>query len=130
MTPETQRALDPGSVSEVDYPFTRDDYSGHDEDGPFTAKTWRPGVRFEMCAPDDTEAVADGMGKMVLEIVSTHKPGRWPERVFYTRRWLDPTGKEFGNRRLRIATSQQFRRLANGYRHEYRVARAEKEGTP
>lgn len=122
LSPQTQREL-----VEVAYPFFQDDYNGLDEDGPYTAKTWRPGVRYEMVPPDDSEAVADGVGKMIMEVVSRHKPGRFPERVFYTRRWVDPTGKEFGKRRLMIATSQQFRRIANGYRFEYRVAKARKE---
>lgn len=114
-------AIQPGKIYEVAYPFTLDDFSGHDEDGPFTTKTWRPGVRFEFVHPDDSEAVADGEGKMLLEVVSTHKPGKWPERIFYLRRWIAPNGKGFGKRKMRIATAQNFRRIASRYQHEYRL---------
>jgi hypothetical protein len=114
-------AIQPGRIYEVVYPFTLDDFSGYGADGPYTTKTWRPGVRFEMVYPDDSEAVADGEGKMLLEVVSTHKPGKWPERVFYWRRWIGPNGKEFGKRKMRIATVQAFRRIASRYQYEYRI---------
>lgn len=59
---------------------------------------------------------------MALDVVATFKPGRFPERVFYTRRWVDPDGREFGKTgRLLIATAGQFRRLLKGYRHPFAV---------
>lgn len=110
----------PGAEIEVAHPFIRDTYNGYDSDGPFEQKTWRPGVRHEHLPPEgDTEAFADGIGTQIITIISTHKPGRFPERVFFTRKWRDPSGHEFGKTKLHSKTAQAFRRLIRGYRHEY-----------
>lgn len=111
------------------YPFVRYVADLYDEDDGRSYLTggWRPG-----CTAEDEERdehgypsliyVADGTGAMVLEVVATFKPGRFPERVFYTRRWIDPDGREFGKTgTLRIATTGQFRRLLKGYRHQFEV---------
>lgn len=59
---------------------------------------------------------------MVLDVVATFKPGRFPERVFYTRRWIDPDGREFGKtNKLRATTTAHFRSLLKGYRHDFEV---------
>lgn len=108
--------IQPGDKYSVTYPFILDD--GWDEP---PAKTWRPGVRFENVSPEDVGAFADGEGQMTLTVVSLHKPGRFPSRVFYTRAWRAPNGKEFGKSRLLIATAQKFKRIAAGYGHEYRL---------
>ena len=111
------------------YPFVRDVANLYDEDDgrPYQTEGWRPGCTTE---EDDRDEhgypsqvyVADGTGSMVLDIVATFKPGRFPERVFYTRRWIDPDGREFGKTgTLRIATTGQFRRLLKGYRHPFEV---------
>lgn len=107
----------------VPYPFILDDFEGFDEDGPYKTKTWRPGVRFEQVSIDESESVADDEGVMILTVVSTHKPGRFPERVFYTRRWRNPKGAEFGKGKLFIATAQKFRRISRGYGYAYSVLR-------
>lgn len=83
---------------------------------------WRPGTRAEHCAPDDVESVADGLGLIVLTEVSRHKPGKYPERVFYVRQWIDPEGKQFGKTDLRMTTAQAFARLCKGYRHDFEMA--------
>lgn len=64
-------------VYECPYPFIRDTYATYDECGPDAREVWNPGVRF-----NNDSAEADGAGKLILEVVSTHKPGRYPERVF------------------------------------------------
>jgi hypothetical protein len=116
----------PGTVIEVGYPFVRDTYNDP-ADGFAECKTWCPGVRHEWIAPDETvapdetETVADAMGTQIITVVSTHKPGRFPERVFYTQRWRDPNGREFGKGKLRTKTAQAFRRLIRGYRYEFRL---------
>ena len=111
------------------YPFVRYVANLLDEDdgNPYQTEGWRPGCTKE----EDENAgsyfpelhyVADGTGAMVLDVVATFKPGRVPERVFYTRRWIDPDGREFGKTgKLRIATTGQFRRLLKGYRHPFEV---------
>ena len=97
------------------YPFVRYVANLYDEDDgcPYQTEGWRPGC---------TLYVADGVGSMVLDVVATFKPGRFLERVFYTRRWIDPDGREFGNTStLRIATTGKFRRLLKGYRYPFEV---------
>ena len=47
-----------GAVIEIGHPFVRDIYQDFDADGPCEVKTWRPGIRHEPVAPDDSEAVA------------------------------------------------------------------------
>lgn len=41
--------------------------------------------------------------------------------MFYTRKWVDPDGVEFGKNKLHITTLATFRRRAAGYYHEYRL---------
>lgn len=112
----------PGAFIEVAHPFVREKYNGLDEDGPFERMSWRPGVRFEHIPPDTGAFFADGVGKQTITIVSTHKPGRFPERVFYTRQWEAPDGHKFGKTKLLYKTIQAFRVLTRGYRHEFEMA--------
>lgn len=114
--------ITPGAVFQHDYPFILERAMvGFDEEGALYAKTWCPGVRFEPIGPEESGAFADGVGKQILTVVSVHKPRPFPERVFYTRKWLSPKGKSFGCGRLHIKTTQAFRRLISGYRYEYEV---------
>lgn len=123
------RTFTPGDEIAVKHPFLWELATVEmGEDGPVDAMSWRPGVRFELLPPygEDSEAIADGEGLMILTVISVHKPGRYPTRVFYTRRWRDPRGKEFGKGALRVKTLNAFRRIASGYQHEFRVAEKEK----
>lgn len=113
-----------GQEFRVKFPFVADVFSGHDVDGPYQEDTWRPGVRSIDVYPDDSEFVADAEGEMILTVVDIYKPGKYPERVFYTRSWVDPDGKEFGKGKLFIATTPTFKRRASGYYHPYRVEAA------
>lgn len=110
-----------GAEIEIGHPFVRETYRGYDEGGSFERLSWRPGIRHEMIAPDDSEAVADGIGTQIVTIISIHKPGRYPARVFFTRRWRDPDGHEFGKGKLHIMTSGALRARTKGYRHRYRL---------
>lgn len=116
--------LSAGMVFRARFPFIRDTVTIYDADGPAEIKTWRPGVRMEQVyiPPDDcdTESHADGEGEMILTVVSVHKPGHFPTRVFFTRRWRSPDGKEFGKSACRCWTAEKFRRLAKGYAHPYK----------
>jgi hypothetical protein len=114
--------LEEGNVFRAPYPFVRDEYDSPEEDGIVKVKTWKPGTRFEWVGPEDTECVADAVGEIILTVVSIHKPGRFPTRVFFTRRWRDPKGREFGKTKLHICTAEKFRRLASGYAHEFQIA--------
>lgn len=109
----------PGKVIEVSYPFSKETLSLLDGDGFADFETWRPGCIVNNYGDGDTEYCAEGMGKMVLTVVSTHKPGKYPERVFYTRQWIDPDGKTFGKGKLHNRSKAQFSKLCKGYRHSF-----------
>ncbi len=105
------------------YPFVRGTHVEMTEDGHNEIDTWNPGVRYEAVGPwgDETDIIADGEGFQVLTIVDVHKPGRYPERVFFTVSWVNPDGRVFGKKKLHIATTEKFRRLSRGFRDEYYV---------
>lgn len=111
-----------GAVLSGPYPFVREKVSLWDGRDMAEVPTWVPGVRFETCGPEDSEAVADGVGRIILRVVAVFKPGRFPTRVFFTRQWETPDGKMFGKARLRVAILPQFRKLARGYRHDYSMS--------
>ena len=107
-----------GQIFEVAYPFIRTTYETFDEDGSHENPSWRPGCEYEGRGYGEniwSEAVADGIGKQVLTVVDTFKPGKYPERVFYTVKWIAPDGAVFGKNKLHIATAEKFRRLTRGY---------------
>ena len=121
-----------GQLYRVPYPFCWDTYTEYEFDGENTSSTemdtWRPGIRWvegSHSNPYDDgtgqDAVADGMGFMLADIVSVHKPGRFPERIFFVRTWQTPDGKIFGKTKLRITTTHAFRQLIKGYRHEFEL---------
>lgn len=107
-----------GYVFEVAYPFVHDSYSEWDEDGCSTSPCWKPGVTMKEVW-DDQVAYADGMGKQIITIVGVYRPGKFPTRVFYTRKWVDPNGHTFGKNRCRSTTLCAFRSLVREYRHEF-----------
>lgn len=113
--------IEPGRQYRVEFPFIKDVYVDITEEGSTEEETWVPGCRSVPVYPDDCEAVADDIGEMVLTIISVHKPGKYPERIFYTRKWVDPDGKEFGKGNLIITTTPTFKRRALGYYHVYRI---------
>ena len=106
----------PGAEIEVGHPFVRDKFDPHHGDGDGEIDCWKPGHRNELVYPDDSIAVYDGMGTQILTVVSLHKPGKYPTRVFYTRKWRDPDGTMFGKGALRMTTLPAFRRVIAGYR--------------
>ena len=108
--------IEAGRAYEVECPFVRSTYTHFDEDGAEERPSWKPGVDWEMCAPDDSEAVADGIGSVLYTVVSVHQlPKPYAARVFFVREWIDPDGKRFGKRTLRIMGITAFRRRLNGY---------------
>lgn len=112
-----------GEIFRVRYPFVRCDVTLCGEDGPYDARTWRPGVSIENAGPygEDTDIVANGEGEMILTVIDVHKPGRFPTRVFYTRQWVDPNGYRFGKGGLRMTTVDAFKRMTAGYRLHYEI---------
>lgn len=112
----------PDEIFEVPYPFVRGTVELYDEDGPCKIDTWIPGTRFVPVAPDDSISVADKMGVHVLTVISTHKPGRFPTRIFYTQGWITPEGKRFGKTRCCVTTVSNFRTKLKGYRYEFEMS--------
>lgn len=111
-----------GSSFTVGYPFVRETYWAHDDEGRgYERPTWRPGVRYEDCGPEDVVAVADGEGSVTFNVVATFKPGRYPTRVFLTRSFTTPQGHVFGKGKLHIWTLEKLRRLTRGYLNPYRL---------
>lgn len=109
--------IEPGQTFAVRYPFCLEDFTVQDFDGAYTVQSWRPGVRRIENVRE--EWVADGEGQQLLTVVSTHKPGTYQERVFYTRQWADPDGKIFGKTRLMHCTMRKFCGLIHAYRYAY-----------
>ena len=102
------------------YPFVR--VMASNEDGPDEFPSWQPDVRHEATGMGDTDTFADGIGEQIVTVVSLHKPGKYPTRVFFTRKWRSPEGKLFGKNGLHIKSLAGFRSLINGFRHEYDLA--------
>lgn len=114
--------LIPGQEFRVVYPFTETKVSLYNEEGEYERDSWKPGVDFDTSGPyGSREYYAHGEGEMILTVVSTHKPGKYSERVFFVRSWVDPSGKAFGKTKLRVTTSASFRSLCDGYRHPYEI---------
>lgn len=101
------------------YPFKREDFHGFDADGPFTSPTWNPGWRYELVGHyGDSCPVWDGEGVQMRHVVSIHKPGRYPTRVFYTRQFRSPDGWLFGKTSLRMTTLAAFRNWMRSDTHK------------
>ena len=109
--------FEPGTQFKVRYPFVLTTGNECDEEGPHYFPSWKPGVERQAVYPDSDEAVFHGEGFMVLTVVDTFKPGKYPTRVFYTRSWIDPQGHTFGKTKLRMTTVGHFKTLVNGYRY-------------
>ena len=119
-----------GKAYEIIYPFIKCSYELYEDDGEGNYNvekidSWRPGCELHMepCGEyvGDEEAYADSEGVQLLEVISIHKPGKYPERVFYTRKWKTPEGKIFGKPGLKITTRQNFKRMLKGYRYDYTI---------
>ena len=118
LKPITPDGVSASSFS-VKYPFVRCEYTEPCEDGEIKFASWRPGTDWEQVSNDDFDCVADGVGTAEYIIIGRFKPGKYPERVFFTRQWVSPDGKRFGKSRLHICTAEKFRRLIKGYAYPY-----------
>lgn len=119
-------AIQSGQVFTVTHPFIREEVSLPPADPEATGlnlvMSWRPGIRDELIDQwGSSDKFADGVGAQILTVVSVHKPGRYPRRVFYTRQWRSPDGKVFGKPNLRIKAINAFKTLVKGYRHGFTV---------
>ena len=125
--------MQPGDVFTVEpWPFVLEDYNAplDDEDARIVhnAKSWRPGIRHELVYPDGGQAVADGLGAMLVNVIDVHRlPRPYPARVFFTRQWRAPDGNVFGKRRLLIRSVGEFTKMLRGYRDLHDVSLPEME---
>ena len=95
--------------------FTRFTYDG-EAPGEEQVPCWKPGVDWQQWSEEGAEPFADGVGEVILTVISRHKPGaKYPERVFYTRQWRDPDGVVFGKRKLMMTTVKAFERKKLGF---------------
>jgi len=113
--------VEAGAVFEVPYPFVRVSVRVRDgEGGSEKIDSWTPGVT-PFDDGDEYRLRADGMGQMILRVVSVHKPGKYPERVFFTREWVTPEGKRFGKTGLKMLTKAMFVSRTYGYRYVFEI---------
>lgn len=107
---------------EVEFPFVRSTYEEWDEGGSAEVPTWKPGFDWEQVDESSADPVADGFGKVLYTVVSVHElPKPYHPRIYFVREWIDPDGKRFGNKKLRIMGIQAFRRRLCAYRVAGRV---------
>ncbi len=107
-----------GKEYRVKFPFIASSYNTDWGDGGAIEDSWKPGTYFVETGYEE-DAVADGEGFILLTVVDRYKPGRYPERTFYIRKWQDPDGKVFGKDCLHMTTTGNFKRMLKGYRHPY-----------
>lgn len=103
-----------GDVFAVDAMFCRTLHSFYDGSGDNEFLSWKPGFEFEArtCAELEPYPVFHGWGKVVYTVISYHKlPKPYPARVFYTRKFVDPDGKEFGKNGLKIKSVGNFKSM-------------------
>lgn len=112
MSKKLKREYSEGEVIQFSYPFVREEL---DNAQP---RNWKPGTRIIEHGSHQT-AEADAIGQQIVTVVSVHKPGKFPVRVFFTRKWRDPSGKVFGKNNLRILAQSAFSGLIRGFRHEF-----------
>lgn len=113
--------IEAGKTYEVECPYVRTTYDHYEHDGEdFSCTkrdTWKPGVEWEANGPESDGPFADGVGKVLYTVVSVHElPKPYKARVFFVREWIDPDGKKFGKRTLRIMGIGAFQQRLNGYR--------------
>ena len=107
--------FEPGQVFKVECPFIRTTFTDYDllEADPTkdpVAIGWRPGVRWTGDGFHDDYPEAHGMGFVIYTVIDTHKlPKPYRARVFYLRSWIDPDGRAFGKKDIKMTTYQVLR---------------------
>ena len=117
--------IEPGAVFSTPAPFTRKMYQKFDEDGHYEVPSWTPGARAENFGDDGINR-ADAEGSVEYRVVSRHRPPGFPERVFYVRTFVAPSGVRFdgaASRKLRSTPLYCFRKLIQRWPAPYSVDR-------
>jgi len=106
-----------GAYYEIGYPFIRDATNA----GGFAK--WKPGCRWDRSvARYDRVGKCDAMGTMLVSVKGVYTPPSYPTRVFFTKRWIDPSGSEFGRNTLRCYALGAFTYLVKGFKHPFEIA--------
>jgi hypothetical protein len=93
--------------------FGRDAHGAPDED-------WKPGCYFEKGdweAGIPTHYHHDDWGWMRIIVHDLIAIPGFQERCFYTLSWIDPEGKEFGLRTLRMKCTKAVNKMLEGHRY-------------
>lgn len=107
------------SETRVAFPWHKE-LAGSDERGDYYR--WRPGIRWcDRNYDGGSEAIADGVGAMLLVEVGRYTPPGYRERVFYTRQFVLPSGEAVGRPKLKVIGAAGFTRLRQGYRYGFDV---------
>lgn len=106
------KEIKPGDVFTVPYPFHFGDVHVMGDNGPEVFENWIPGTTEHIKAPDELVPAYHEIGEMILTVVSVHKPGKFPTRVFFTRKFKNPAGEIFGKNLLKIRTLSSFKKLS------------------
>jgi hypothetical protein len=117
-----KRPIEIGDKFAVLYPFLRCKFTNYMDEDQAELDSWKPGIEMVGIYPDDSAAACDDHGWLLSEIIGIYKPGRFPRRVFWQRKWQDPDGRVFGGK-LQITTEEKFRRLNTRYQHDYELKR-------
>lgn len=123
LQPDPAREIAAGDVFAVRYPFTFDIFEFHGEDGIEKRVSWKPGTHVERGDYwDESCSWADAEGEMILSVFGVCALGApYKTRVLYRRQFRNPQGGLFGKTALRMATIDQFRRMASGFRYAYEI---------
>lgn len=107
---------------------------------PFTLDTtgaykWRPGAwEKEPRAAQgywerDDIAACHGLGFVYFTVISVHKPGRYPTRVFYSRHHVTPDNEVLPESGCLCVTMEKFNRLRKDFQVPYVVVGPSEEVT-
>jgi hypothetical protein len=81
--------------------------------------SWKPGLKWENEFTGESFATAHGMGECVWTIVDTHKlPAPYKTRVFFIRTWIDPDGRSFGKKDLKVLAAHTLRHRINKWENK------------
>jgi hypothetical protein len=128
-----------GVTTRARYPFVRCKAKVIDwtTGNPIEVDSWRPGIdwrpksAYYYYGEDENAPVADGEGFILLTPVAVcPMPGRYRDRVFYTRQWEGPDGKVFGKHGLLVTTVESFRVMLSGYRYWHELEETAVETAP
>lgn len=114
-----------GQVFKVECPFlraSREDYDFFELSDPnyrpVKVLSWKPGSQWGGDGYDESYPEAHGMGFVIYTVIDTHQlPKPYRARVFYLRSWIDPDGRAFGKKDVKITTPQALHYKINKWKN-------------